>query len=304
VEIHHPQQIEFARLNLTYTLMSKRKLLELVQNKHVNGWDDPRMPTISGLRRRGYTPAAIRDFAERIGVAKRDGIVDVALLEFSIREDLNKNAPRAMAVLEPLKVVLTNFEENELRAFDAVINPEQENSGTRKVKMSKIIYIEREDFLENPDKNFFRLSPHQPVRLKHASTMIRLEKIVKNEAGEIEELHCQAIPETEYQAGNNPKIKATIHWVGEKDSIEAEVRLYDRLFTVADLSEIEDYTQALNPNSLTVLKHCKLEANLRHAKVGDSFQFERKGYFCVDIDSTPEQLVFNLTVSLKDSKGK
>ncbi|MCU0392378.1 MAG: glutamine--tRNA ligase/YqeY domain fusion protein [Thermoflexibacter sp.] len=304
VEIHHPQQIEFARLNLTYTMMSKRKLLELVQNKHVRSWDDPRMPTISGLRRRGYTPAAIRDFAERIGVAKRDGIIDVALLEFSIREDLNKNAQRAMAVLEPLKIILTNFGEEEVREFDAIINPEQENSGTRKVKMSKVVYIEREDFLENPDKNFFRLSPSQPVRLKHASTMIRLEKIVKNSTGEIEELHCQAIPEPEYQAGNNPKIKATIHWVGEKDSIEAEVRLYDRLFNVEDLSTVEDYTTAINPNSLKTLKNCKLESNLKNVKVGNSFQFERKGYFCVDTDSTPENLVFNLTVSLKDSKGK
>lgn len=305
VEVHHPQQIEFARLNLTYTMMSKRKLLELVQNKHVSGWDDPRMPTISGLRRKGYTPAAIRDFAERIGVAKRDGMIEVELLEFSIREDLNKNANRAMVVLDPLKVVLTNFAANEVRTFDAVINPEQPDSGTRKVPMSKVIYIEREDFLENPDKKFFRLSPTQPVRLKHASTMIRLEKIIKNEAGEIVELHCEAINEPDYHAiETNPKIKATIHWVAEKDSIEAEVRLYDKMFTVPDLSEVEDYTQVINPQSLVVLKGCKLEPSLKNAQAGTSFQFERKGYFCVDTDSTAENLVFNLTVTLKDSKGK
>ncbi len=305
VEIHHPQQIEFARLNLTYTMMSKRKLMALVQNKQVNGWDDPRMPTIAGLRRRGYTPAAIQDFAERIGVARRDGIIDVALLEFSIREDLNKNANRAMAVLEPLKVVLTNFEENEVKEFDAVLNPEKENSGTRKVPMSRVIYIEREDFLENPDKNFFRLSPSQPVRLKHASTMIRLQRVILNSQGEIEELHCQAIPEPDYQADKtNPKIKATIHWVSEHNSVEAEVRVYDRLFTVADLSEVEDYTTALNPESLKVLKGCKLEPSLKNVKQGESFQFERKGYFCVDKDSTENDLVFNLTVTLKDSKGK
>lgn len=305
VEIHHPQQIEFARLNLTYTMMSKRKLMALVQNKQVNGWDDPRMPTIAGLRRRGYTPTAIQDFAERIGVARRDGIIDVALLEFSIREDLNKNANRAMAVLEPLKVILTNFEENEVREFDAILNPEKENSDIRKVPMSRVIYIEREDFLENPDKNFFRLSPLQPVRLKHASTMIRLERIILNAQGIIEELHCKAIPEPDYQADKaNPKIKATIHWVAEKGSVEAEVRIYDRLFTVADLSEVDDYTTALNPDSFKVLKGCKLEPSLSNAKQGDAFQFERKGYFCVDLDSKENALVFNLTVTLKDSKGK
>lgn len=305
VKVHHPQQIEFARLNITYTVLSKRKLLELVQNKHVNGWNDPRMPTISGLRRRGYTPAAIQDFAERIGVAKRDGIIDVSLLEFSIREDLNKNANRAMVVLEPLKVVLTNFAEDEIREFDAVLNPEKENSGTRKVPMSKVIYIEQEDFLETPDKNFFRLSPLQPVRLKHASTMIRLENIIRDAEGKIVELHCQAIAEPDYQADKtNPKIKATIHWVAEEGSTDAEVRMYDRLFTVADLAEVEDYTQALNPNSLKVLKGCKVEPSLKNASAGCSFQFERKGYFCVDTDSTAANLVFNLTVTLKDSKGK
>jgi glutaminyl-tRNA synthetase len=305
VEIHHPQQIEFARLNLTYTMMSKRKLLELVQNKHVSGWDDPRMPTISGLRRKGYTPAAIRDFAERIGVAKRDGMIEVELLEFSIREDLNKNANRAMAILEPLKIVLTNFEESEVREFDAVLNPEQPESGTRKVPMSKVIYIEREDFLENPDKNFFRLSPVQPVRLKHASTMIRLQEVVKDDAGNILALHCEAIKEPDYHADkSNPKIKATIHWVAEKDSIEAEVRLYDKMFTVPDLAEVEDYTQVINPKSLVVLKGCKLEPSLKNATTGTSFQFERKGYFCVDTDSIADRLVFNLTVTLKDSKGK
>jgi len=305
VKVHHPQQIEFARLNITYTMLSKRKLLELVQNKHVNGWNDPRMPTISGLRRRGYTSAAIRDFAERIGVAKRDGIIDVSLLEFSIREDLNKNANRAMAVLAPLKVVLTNFAENEVREFDAVLNPEKENSGTRKVPMSRVIYIEQEDFLENPDKNFFRLSPSQPVRLKHASTMIRLENIIRDGEGKILELHCQSIPEPDYQADKtNPKIKATIHWVADEGSIDAEVRMYDKLFTLADLSEVEDYTQALNPDSLKVLKGCKVEPSLKNATAGNSFQFERKGYFCVDTDSTADNLVFNLTVTLKDSKGK
>ncbi len=301
-----PRQIEFARLNVSYTVMSKRKLLELVTNKVVSGWDDPRMPTISGLRRRGYTPESIRNFAERIGVAKRDNLIDVGLLEYFIREDLNKKANRVMAVLNPLKVVITNYPEGQTEYLEAINNPEDPSAGTRKVSFSREIYIEKDDFMENPPKKYFRLQPGGEVRLRWAY-FIKCEEIIKDENGEIVELRCTYDPLS--KGGQSPdgrKVKGTIHWVNANDCIEAELRLYDRLFTkedMDDLAEDETYTNYLNPESLVIV-NAKLEKTLSSAKQGDTFQFERKGYFCVDKDSTPEKLVFNRTVTLKDSWAK
>jgi glutaminyl-tRNA synthetase len=307
LEIHHPRQIEFARLNLTYTVMSKRKLLQLVQEKHVSGWDDPRMPTISGLRRRGFTPESIRVFSERVGVAKRDNMIDVALLEHSLREDLNKHAQRVMAVLKPLKVVITNYPDNKTEELEAVNNPEDEAMGKRIVPFSKTIFIERDDFMEDPPKKFFRLSPGNEVRLRYAY-IIKCEEVVKDSDGNIIEIKCTYDPETKSgSAQSNRKVKGTIHWVSEQHAVEAEVRLYDRLFTVEDpeADEEKTFVDHLNPDSLKIIKSTKLEPFLTKAHKGDRFQFERLGYFCIDSkDSTEDKLVFNRTVTLRDTWAK
>ncbi len=303
LRIHHPQQIEFARLNLNYTIMSKRKLLQLVKENYVNGWDDPRMPTICGLRRRGYTPQAIRNFAETVGVAKRDNIIDVSLLEFCAREDLNKNAIRTMAVLDPVKLVIDNYPDNQVEELDAVNNPEDENAGTRKVPFAKELWIERADFRENADKKFYRLSIDREVRLKYAY-IIKCTHIVKDENGEITEIHCTYDPETKSgMPQSNRKVKATIHWLPLNYSKKAEVRLFDRLFNVPDPDNCEEgqtFLDHLNPNSL-VVKSAYVEESLTKEKASaiKHFQFERIGYFYCDPDSTDEKLVFNKTVSLK-----
>ena len=301
---YHPQQIEFARLNLTYTMMSKRKLLQLVRDKHVRGWDDPRMPTIQGLRRRGYTPESLRSFCERIGVAKRNSTVEVAMLEHEIREDLNKRAPRVMAVLRPLKVVIDNFPGEQLEELDAINNPEDPSVGTRKVPFSREVYIEREDFMEDPPKKFFRLAPGREVRLRYAY-IIKCERVVKNDQGEVVELHCTYDPETRSGgSAEGRKVKATIHWVSAAHAVPTEVRLYDHLFTVPDPGAAEDFTTVLNANSLEVLTSCYVEPSVANAAVGSRYQFERQGYFCVDPDSAPGALVFNRTVTLKDAWAK
>ncbi|MCU0345155.1 MAG: glutamine--tRNA ligase/YqeY domain fusion protein [Ignavibacterium sp.] len=305
LEIHHPQQIEFARLNLTYTLMSKRKLLELVQQKFVDGWDDPRMPTISAYRRRGYTPEAIQNFAEIIGVAKRDAMTDLALLEFAIREDLNKKAQRVMAVLNPLKVVITNYDgEEELEALN---NPENAEMGNRKVLFTKEIFIEKNDFMEDPPKGFHRLVPGGEVRLRYAY-IIKCDEVVKNEKGEVVQINCSYDPETKSGTGtSNKKVKGTIHWVSSKYAVDCEVRLYDRLFTVEDPAggRDKDYKDLINPKSIEILPNAKLEPFVVSSKPGDRFQFERQGYFCVDYKyTTREKLVFNRTVTLKDTWAK
>ncbi|MFA8451587.1 MAG: glutamine--tRNA ligase/YqeY domain fusion protein [Bacteroidales bacterium] len=302
-----PRQIEFARLNMTYTIMSKRKLLQLVEQNHVDSWDDPRMPTISGLRRRGYTPDSIRKFAERIGVAKRENIIDVSLLEFSIREDLNKKANRAMAVLNPLKMVITNYPEGEQEILEAINNPEKPEEGKRKVPFSREIYIERDDFMEDPPKKFFRLAPGREVRLKYAY-IIKCEDVVKDENGEIVEIRCTYDPTTKSGTGCKKKVKSTIHWVNAPTAIDAEVRLFDRLFLNENPDVAEDgkdFTSNINSDSLNILEHCKLEPSLNGAASGQGFQFERLGYFCVDSKlSSPESPVFNRTVTLKDSWAK
>jgi glutaminyl-tRNA synthetase len=303
--VYHPQQIEFARLNLSYTVMSKRKLLQLVKENYVDGWDDPRMPTICGYRRRGYTTDSIRNFAEIIGVAKRDALTDISLMEFAIRDDLNKHAQRVMAVLKPLKVVITNYEGEE--ELDAVNNPEDPNAGTRKVSFAKEIYIEQTDFMENPPKGFHRLVPGGEVRLRYAY-IIKCEEVVKNDAGEVVELRCSFDPETRSGTGTSmKKVKGTIHWVSAKDALKAEVRLYDRLFNVENPGAAENWLETINPNSLEIIPEALVEPFLEKAKPGDKFQFERNGYFCVDTKyTTKEKLVFNRTVTLKDSwaKGK
>jgi glutaminyl-tRNA synthetase len=306
--IFHPQQIEFARLNLNYTVMSKRKLLELVEGGYVNGWDDPRMPTISGLRRRGYTPEAIRDFSERIGVAKADSTVDIALLEYCLREDLNKRAQRVMAVLHPLKVIIDNFPEGKVEMVDAENNPEDPNSGKRKIPFSREIYIEQEDFREDPPKKFFRLSPGKEIRLKHAY-YIKCVRVVKDEdTNEVIRLHCTYDPETRGGwSTDGRKVKGTSHWVSAAHAVKAEVRLYDQLFLKEnpnDEKEGKTFKDYLNPLSLEVLSDCMVEPGLAHAKPGDRFQFLRQGYFCVDLDSTEGKLIFNRTVSLRDTWAK
>jgi len=306
LEVHHPQQIEFARLNLNYTIMSKRKLLQLVEEGYVSGWNDPRIPTISGLRRRGYTPASIRNFAERVGVAKRNNTIDVALLEHSVREDLNKKANRVMAVLRPLKVIITNYPDDKVEELDAINNPEDPAMGTRKIPFSKIIYIEKDDFMETPPKKYFRLSPGNEVRLRYAY-IIKCIDVIKNESGEITELHCTFDPETKSGSGNTRSVKGTIHWVSANHAIEAEVRLYDRLFIKENPDEDKevDFKTFINPKSLEVIKDAKLEPGLKNAKLNDRFQFERLGYFCLDsADSKGNNLVFNRTVPLRDSWGK
>jgi glutaminyl-tRNA synthetase len=303
--IHHPRQIEFARLNLSHTALSKRKLRRMVEEGIVSGWDDPRMPTLRGLRRRGYTPEAIHDFIRQIGVAKTDSVVDIALLEHCIREDLNKRAPRVMAVLRPLKVVLDNYPEGLVEELPAINNPEDPSMGTRPVPFSRVLYIERDDFREDPPKGYFRLAPGREVRLRYAY-FIRCERVVKDERGEIVELHCTYDPAT--RGGDAPdgrKVKATLHWVSAAHAIEAEVRLYDRLFADPNPDqEGRDFTEFLNPRSLEVLTGCKLEPSLATAKPGDRFQFERLGYFCVDPDSAPGAPVFNRTIGLRDTWAK
>ena len=305
LNVHRPQQIEFARLNLSYTILSKRKLLMLVEKKYVNGWDDPRMLTISGLRRRGYTPESIRDFCDRIGVAKKESTVDMALLEHCVREDLNKRANRVLAVLRPLKVVITNYPEDQVEEMDAINNPEDMNMGTRKVPFSRELYIEKDDFMEEPPKKFFRLAPGREVRLRYAY-FIKCIHVVKDEqTGEISELHCTYDPAT--RGGDSPdgrKVKATLHWVSAGHSIEAEVRLYNHQFNKANPeedAEEDDFLSNLNHDSLEILKSCRLEPSLADAVPGDRCQFERIGYFCVDSDSSERHPVFNRTVTLKDT---
>jgi glutaminyl-tRNA synthetase len=306
--VYHPQQIEFARLNLSYTVMSKRRLLELVDGKKVKGWDDPRMPTISGLRRRGYTPESIRNFCDRIGLAKRDSMVDMALLEYTVREHLNRIAPRVMAVLRPLKVVIDNYPENQIDELEAVNNPEDTGMGIRKVPFSKVIYIEKEDFREDPPKKYYRLAPGREVRLRYAYFIKCVEVVKDDKTDEVTELHCTYDPQT--RGGDAPdgrKVKATLHWVSAAHAFKAEVRLYDRLFTKANPGEEKDgpdFKDLLNPNSLEILTSCRLEPSLKDAKHGNHFQFERLGYFCVDPDSSGDRLVFNRTVSLRDTWAK
>jgi glutaminyl-tRNA synthetase len=308
LEIYHPQQIEFARLSLTYTVMSKRKLLELVKGGFVRGWDDPRMPTISGLRRRGYTPESIRNFCERIGVSKFPGTIDMAWLEDSVREDLNKRAPRVLAVLRPLRVVLDNYPEGQVEELEAINNPEDPNAGTRKLPFSRVLYIERDDFLENPPKKFFRLAPGREVRLRYGYYITCVDVIKDKQTGEVTELHCTYDPQT--RGGSSPdgrKVQGTIHWVSAAHAVKAEVRLYDHLFAKPDPDDVPegvDYKTNLNPKSLEVLHPCLVEPSLAGAAAGSLYQFERQGYFCVDPDSGPNALVFNRTVSLRDSWAK
>jgi glutaminyl-tRNA synthetase len=297
----HPQQIEFARLNLSYTIMSKRKLLQLVEENLVTGWDDPRMPTIAGLRRRGFTPESIRAFCKRIGVTKFNGLTDIALLEYSIREDLNKTASRVMAVLRPIKVVLTNLPENHFEEIEAINNPEDPNAGSRKVPFSKTIYIENDDFMENPPKKYFRLTPGGEVRLRYVG-IIKCNEVIKDAAGAISELRCTLDPETRPgQPQSGRKVKGTIHWVSAQHAIDAEVRLYDRLFKVEEVPD--DFKPHLNPNSLEVIT-ARLEPSLAAAQSGARYQFERLGYFTVDKDSQPTKPTFNRTVTLRDSWAK
>jgi glutaminyl-tRNA synthetase len=304
---NHPQQIEFARLNLTYTVLSKRRLIELVQRKCVSGWDDPRMPTVAGLRRRGYTPAAIRDFCARIGVAKNDSIVDVALLENSVREDLNAAAPRVMAVLRPLRVVIENYPEGRVEEFDSPYHPQNPAMGSRKVPFSRVLYIEQEDFLENPPKKFFRLAPGREVRLRYGYFIKCVNALKDPKTGRVAELRCTHDPATRSGfAPDGRKVDATIHWVSENHSLPAEVRLYDRLFKVPNPMEAgDDFLNHLNPKSLEVLKDCRVEPSLAKASPGTGYQFERTGYFCADpFDSAAGNLVFNRTATLRDSWAK
>jgi len=303
LDVYHPQQIEFARLNLSYTVMSKRKLKKLVDKNIVSGWDDPRMPTISGFRRRGYTPESIQKFMFEVGIAKRDNVMEIAKLESMLREDLNKRCQRRMAVLNPLKVIITNYPEGESEILRAVNNPENESDGKRDLPFSKEIFIEKDDFMEDPPKKFFRLSPGREVRLRYAY-FITCEEVIKDSEGNIIELHCKYDPNT--KGGNAPdgrKVKATLHWVSASNSINAVIRKYDRLFQISEPDKEDDFMDAINPNSLEVLSNCKLEPSLKDVEVGESIQFERLGYFCKDPDSkdTP---IFNQTVALRDSWAK
>jgi glutaminyl-tRNA synthetase len=305
--IYHPQQIEFDRLNLTYTLLSKRKLLQLVKDGHVRGWDDPRMPTISGIRRRGYTPEAIRNFCNAIGVSKTNGTIELGLLEHYVREDLNRRAPRMLAVLRPLRVVIDNYPEGQVEEMEAVNNPEDPSSGTRKVPFSRVLYIEQEDFREDPPKQYFRLTPGREVRLRYAY-LVTCTSVVKDDAGEVAEIHCTYDPAT--RGGNTPdgrKVKSTIHWVSEGHAVDAEVRLYGNLFLRENPNETEegeDFTTNLNPASLDILTGCKLEPALAALAPFERCQFERLGYFCADPDSAPGKPVFNRTVALRDTWAK
>ena len=303
--VYHCQQIEFARLNQNYTVMSKRMLLELVEGGFVSGWDDPRMPTISGYRRRGYTPQSIRNFAEKIGIAKRDNTVETSLLEHSVREDLNKRAPRVMAVLQPLKIVIENYPEEQTEELAAVNNPENPKAGTRNVPFSRELFIERNDFMEDPPRKFFRLAPGREIRLRYAY-FITCTQVIKDENGHVIEIRCTYDPET--KGGSAPdgrKVKGTIHWVSAKHCLDAEVRLYDRLFSVPNPGRDGDFKKDINTDSLQVLTHCKVEPSLKNTDPNVTVQFERKGYFCVDfVDSSPEHLIFNRTVPLRDSWKK
>jgi len=305
--IFHPRQIEYARLNLSYTVLSKRYLLQLVEEGHVRGWDDPRMPTIAGMRRRGYTPEAIRTFLDRIGVSKNESLVDIALLEHCVREDLNRRAPRVMAVLRPLRVVLINYPEGQVEEMEAINNPEDESMGTRLLPFSRVLYIEQEDFRQDPPPRWFRLAPGREVRLKHAY-YIRCVEAVQDAQGNLVELRCTYDPES--RGGGTPdgrKVQGTLHWVSAAHALDAEVRLYDRLFTKADLRDVEEgggFKAYLNPDSLQVLTGCKVEPSLAGTTPGSRYQFLRQGYFCTDPDSTPGRPVFNLTVSLKDTWSK
>lgn len=308
LEIYAPQQIEFARLNLNYTIISKRKLLKLVEEKYVDGWNDPRMPTLSGMRRRGYTPESIRKFSDRVGMAKRENTIDVSLLEFSVREDLNVRATRVLAVLNPLKIVITNYPDDQTEELEAINNPEDSSMGTRKIPFSKEIYIDRDDFKEVPPPKFHRLSPGKEVRLRYAY-IICCDEVIKDEnSGEIIELRCTYYPDTKSGSGtSSKKAKGTIHWVSAKDAFNAEVRLYDRLFSVADPEgeEGKDFKEFINPNSLEILGNCKLEPSLKNAAPGEKFQFERLGYFCVDTKYSKQgSPVFNRIVTLRDSWAK
>jgi glutaminyl-tRNA synthetase len=304
---YHPQQIEFARLNISFTVISKRLLIELVERGVVSGWDDPRMPSLAGMRRRGYTPEAIRNFCERIGVARNDNLVDMVLLENCVREDLDERTPRVMAVLRPLRVVIDNYPEDQVEEFDCPYHPKNPGMGSRKVLFSRVLYIEQEDFLENPPKKFHRLTIGREVRLRYGY-FIKCVSVVKDpDTAEVVEVHCTYDPETRSGfAPDGRKVKATIHWVSAAHSIPAEVRLYDRLFRVADpLEEESDFTEYLNPESLEILRSCRLEPGLVDALPGSRFQFERLGYFCVDtVDSFDKALVFNRTVTLRDSWAK
>jgi len=308
LNVYHSQQTEFARLKLSHTVLSKRKLRALVEGGYVSGWNDPRMPTLSGFRRRGYTPKAIRNFCDEIGIAKRDSVTELALLEHCLREDLNQRAPRVMAVLNPLKVVLTNYPDQQVEEFDAIINPEDPQMGTRKVPFSKVLYIDRDDFLEDPPGRFFRLAPGREVRLRYAY-YISCVDVIKDDSGEIVELHCTYDPES--KGGSSPdgrRVRGTLHWVSASQAVAAEVRLYENLFLKADPDDDSDgteFTDNLNPDSLETLTNCWVEPGLLAASPGSIFQFERQGYFCVDsVDSKPEHLVFNRTVSLRDSWAK
>ena len=301
------QQIEFDRLNLTYTLLSKRKLLQLVQDKHVSGWDDPRMPTLSGIRRRGYTPEAIRNFCAAIGVSKTNGSIELAMLEHFVREDLNKRSARVMAVLRPLKLIVDNYPEGQVEDMDAVNNPEDPNAGSRKVPFSRVLYIEQDDFREEPPKGYFRLSPGREVRLRYGY-LVTCTGVVKNDQGEVIEVHCTYDPAT--RGGNTPdgrKVKSTIHWVSAQHAVNAEVRLYDNLFSKEDPGKVEegkDFTSNLNPNSLEVITNANLEPSVANVAAGTRMQFERLGYFCADLDTKPGKPIFNRTVALKDTWAK
>ena len=304
LDVYHPQQIEFARLNLSYTVMSKRKLKNLVDGGYVNGWDDPRMPTLSGMRRRGYLPRSIRNFMHEVGIAKRDNVMEIAKLESILRVDLNKCAERRMAVLEPLKVIITNYEDNKVEELDAINNPEDETAGTRSIPFSRELYIEKDDFMEDPPKKFFRLAPGREVRLRYAY-FITCNDVIKDDQGNVIELHCTYDPAT--KGGSAPdgrKVKATIHWVSANDAMNSEVRLYDRLFSVPNPATSKNFEDVLNPNSLIVLNECKLEPSLSDVELGEHIQFERLGYFYKDPDSTQEKPVFNRTVPLRNTWAK
>jgi glutaminyl-tRNA synthetase len=304
LDVYHPQQIEFARLNLSYTVMSKRMLKRLVEGGFVNGWDDPRMPTLSGMRRRGYTPESIRNFMDEVGIAKRENVMEIAKLEAKLRDDLNKRAQRRMAVLNPLKVIITNYPEGKVEELDAINNPEDESAGIRKVPFERELFIEQDDFMEDPPKKFFRLGPGREVRLRYAY-FITCNNVIKDEQGNIVELHCTYDPET--KGGNAPdgrKVRGTIHWVSANESIDADIRLYDRLFTISDPSSFDNFEDVLNPDSLIALNECKLERSLSDVGLEEHIQFERLGYFYKDPDSTNGMPVFNRTVPLRNTWAK
>ncbi len=305
--IFHPRQIEYARLHLTYTVLSKRYLLRIVNEGYVNGWDDPRMPTLSGMRRRGYRPQAVREFLDTVGIAKTDSIVDIALLEHTVRQDLNKVAPRVMGVLNPLKVVITNYPEGQVEMLEAVNNPEDESAGTRQVPFSREIYIEQEDFMEEPPRKYFRLAPGREVRLRYGY-FIRCQDFIKDEIGKVVEVHCTYDPETRGgYAPDGRRVRGTLHWVSVEKALDAEVRLYDRLFVKEnpmDFEEGQDFPDFINPDSLDILTDCKVEPSLAQAKPGDRYQFERQGYFCVDPDTGKGNLVFNRTITMRDTWAK